>query len=118
MRNFTYRCPKSGHFPPKLGQFFPIFEKGQGRPLPPPPPSSYAPENLCQSLMMPATLLKKETLAQVFSCEFCDISKNTFLQNISGRLLLFYFRKKAPPQMLDRLLNIALLNVLITDHSH
>ena len=24
------------------------------------------------------TLLKKETLAQVFSCEFCEISKNTF----------------------------------------
>ena len=27
----------------------------------------------------PATLFKKEVLAQVFSCEFCDISKNTFL---------------------------------------
>ena len=27
---------------------------------------------------MPATLLKKETLVQVFSCEFCEISKNTF----------------------------------------
>ena len=27
---------------------------------------------------LPATLLKKETLAQVFSCEFCEISKNTF----------------------------------------
>ena len=26
----------------------------------------------------PATLLKKETLAQVFSCEFDEISKNTF----------------------------------------
>ena len=24
----------------------------------------------------PATLLKKETLPQVFSCEFCEISKN------------------------------------------
>ena len=23
--------------------------------------------------------IKKETLAQVFSCEFCEISKNTFL---------------------------------------
>ena len=23
-------------------------------------------------------VLKKETLAQVFSCEFCEISKNTF----------------------------------------
>ena len=24
--------------------------------------------------------IKKESLAQVFSCEFCEISKNTFLQ--------------------------------------
>ena len=28
---------------------------------------------MCQSLF-----LKKETLAQMFSCEFCEISKNTF----------------------------------------
>ena len=28
--------------------------------------------------LRPATSLKKETLAQVFSCEFCEISKNTF----------------------------------------
>ena len=27
---------------------------------------------------MPATLLKKEALAQVFSCEFWGISKKTF----------------------------------------
>ena len=33
-------------------------------------------KNLCQSLR-PATLLKKEPLAQVFFCEFCEISKNT-----------------------------------------
>ena len=32
--------------------------------------------------------IKKETLAQVFSCEFCEISKNIFLQKTSGRLLL------------------------------
>ena len=31
--------------------------------------------------------IKKETLAQVFSCEFCLISKNTFLQNTSVQLL-------------------------------
>ena len=30
-----------------------------------------------------------QSLAQVFFCEFCGISKNTFLQNTSGRLLLF-----------------------------
>ena len=27
---------------------------------------------------MPATLFKKETLTQVFSCEFCEIFKNIF----------------------------------------
>ena len=27
---------------------------------------------------MQANFNKKETLAQVFSCEFCEISKNTF----------------------------------------
>ena len=33
--------------------------------------------------------IKKEILAQVFSCQFCEISKNNFfLQNTSGRLLL------------------------------
>ena len=28
--------------------------------------------------LRPPTLFKKETLAQVVSCEFCEISKNTF----------------------------------------
>ena len=43
-------------------------------------------KHLCQSLffnkkagLRPATLLKEETLAHVLSCEFCEISKNTFL---------------------------------------
>ena len=42
-------------------------------------------KHLCQSLFFnkvaglnPATLLKKETLEQVFSCEFCEISQNIF----------------------------------------
>ena len=49
----------------------------------------------CQSLFLitlqarPATLLKKR-LAHVFSCEFCEISKNTFFTEISGRLLLCF----------------------------
>ena len=34
-------------------------------------------ENICAR--KPATLIKKETLAEVFSHEFCEISKNTFL---------------------------------------
>ena len=32
--------------------------------------------------------IKKESLAQVISFEFCEISKNTVLQNTSGRILL------------------------------
>ena len=46
---------------------------------------SSRPEVLCQSPIFnkiagfkPATLLKKETLAQVFPYEFCEIFKNTF----------------------------------------
>ena len=33
---------------------------------------------MCKSLR-PATLLKKDTLAQVISCKLCEIFKNTFL---------------------------------------
>ena len=37
----------------------------------------------------PGNFIKKESLAQVFSCEFCEIFKNTFLlQNTTERLLL------------------------------
>ena len=43
MINCTHRWPQSGHFPSKLGHFFPIFEKRQGR-TPPFPTFSYAPE--------------------------------------------------------------------------
>ena len=36
-------------------------------------------KHLCQSLLQAArNFIKNETLAQVFSCEFCEISKNTF----------------------------------------
>ena len=48
-------------------------------------------KQLCQSLFFnkvaggACNFIKKESLAQVFSCEFCEISKNTFfLQNASG----------------------------------
>ena len=51
-------------------------------------------KHLCQSLffnevasLRPATLSKK-TLAQVFSCEVCEIFKNTFFTDTFGRLLL------------------------------
>ena len=42
MRNLTQDGHNQGIFFPKFGHFFPIFEKGQGRP-PPLPLSSYAP---------------------------------------------------------------------------
>ena len=51
-------------------------------------------------------------MAQMFSCEFCKISKNTFLtehfffQNNFGRLLLFFF--KAIPGVLDRSVNFSI----------
>ena len=32
--------------------------------------------------------IKKETLAQAFSCEFCEFLRTPFLQNTSERLLL------------------------------
>ena len=39
-------------------------------------------KHLCQSLFFnkvaACNFTQKETLAQVFSCEFCEISKNTF----------------------------------------
>ena len=48
-------------------------------------------KHLYQSLQPKAcNFIKKETLAQMFSCEFWEISKNTFLQNTSGQLLLSF----------------------------
>ena len=41
-------------------------------------------KHLCQSLFF-----KKETLIEVFSCEFCEISKNTFfIEHLWWLLLL------------------------------
>ena len=44
----------------------------------------------------PSTLLKKETLAQVFPCEFCEISRNTFsterLQTTASDNFLTYLK--------------------------
>ena len=47
---------------------------------------------------VPVPFTKNEALEQVFSCEFCEISKNKFLKNTSGRLLLDvtnFFNKQA-----------------------
>ena len=40
------------------------------------------------TLHQACNFVKKEILAQVFSCEFCKILKTPFLQNTSGPLLL------------------------------
>ena len=46
-------------------------------------------ENTCTRVSAETfNFMKQETLAQMFSCEFCEISMNIFLQNTSGRLLL------------------------------
>ena len=45
MKSVTHRWQQSGHFFPKLGNFFPISEKGQGKPPPPLPSPSYAPDD-------------------------------------------------------------------------
>ena len=50
----------------------------------------------CQSLSFnkvtgqACNFIKKRTLTQVFSFEFCESSKNTFLKEHSGRLLPYY----------------------------
>ena len=42
--------------------------------------SQYSQENTCARVSFLIKLQKKETVAQVFSCEFCKISKNAFFQ--------------------------------------
>ena len=50
-----------------------------------------------------ATLLKKETLAQLFSCEFCEISKNTFLTEHLRRLLLIIENSQCEKQLAKKI---------------
>ena len=50
---------------------------------------------LCQSLFfnkVAALIVKKETLAQVFSSEYCEISKNTFFYRTATVVASVYFR--------------------------
>ena len=41
-------------------------------------------------------------MAQVFPCKFCKITKNTFLQNTSGRLLLVTFSLRTLKRKLEK----------------
>ena len=54
-------------------------------------------ENTCARdsflIKLQAYFIKKESLAQVFSFEFCEVSKNTFFRNTSGRLFLLFPHK-------------------------
>ena len=61
-------------------------------------------ENTCArvscliKLQASGNFLKKETLAQVFSCEFCDISKNTFFAEhlrVTASVLYILWEKKS-----------------------
>ena len=67
MRNFTYRWPKLGHFIPKLGHLFAVFEKEQGRP----PPTSYAPG----LLIMIDNFWKIQDHKEIFEEVFTNLSK-------------------------------------------
>ena len=46
-----------------------------------------------EDILEACNVIKKETLAQVFSCEFCEISKNTFsyrTTQVAGSVLALY----------------------------
>ena len=52
--------------------------------------ASFTGKHLLKSLFNKVANLRpyKETSPQVFSCEICEIFRNTYLKNICGRLLL------------------------------
>ena len=55
----------------------------------------------------------KETLAQVFSCEFYEISKNTFLQNASGGCFwMLRFPSRFSKQEMLHMLTIAVRKIV------
>ena len=59
--------------------------------------------------LRPATLLKKETLAQLFSCEFCEISKTTFfIEHLQETAFVILFFNKF------QYLFLAFLNMLVS----
>ena len=70
----------------KLGHFLPIFQKGQGRPSPP-PPSSYAPDSWNIALNSWFILSKLQLLVIVFFA----LGKGTVVCQNNGVLLLGFF---------------------------
>ena len=51
---------------------------------------------LCQSLFFNKVAIKKETLSQVFFCDFCEISRNTFFQNTLWTTASVYIKNVEP----------------------
>ena len=57
--------------------------------------------------------IQKQTLAQVFSCEFYEISKNTFLQNNSGGCFwMLRFPSRFSKQEMLHMLTIAVRKIV------
>ena len=51
-------------------------------------------ENTCTPVAEACNFTKKETLALVFSCEFCEISKNTFFSEQLWATASAYYKTK------------------------
>ena len=66
--------------------------------------------------LSPAILFKKVSLAQVFSCEFCEISKNTFLREHLRWLLLLFDRTLDMDYELSGRKNVCLFGNVIALH--
>ena len=103
MRNLTHRGHRSGHFPSKLGHFFPIFEKVQVRPPPLPPLVTHLILKHCVILtgkhlfwgpflikLQPfkiVTLLEKDS-NMYFLVNMGNLMRTLILKNFVGRLFL------------------------------
>ena len=66
--------------------------------------AKFTAKHLCQSLFFnkvcrpqPCNFIEKETLAQVFSCKFCEISKNTFFTEHLWTTASYVFHLKHQP---------------------
>ena len=55
---------------------------------------SSRPEVFCKEVFLEQNFIKKETLTQAFSCEFCEISKNAFFYrttSVAASVFLYYY---------------------------
>ena len=72
-------------------------------------------EVFCEKDLRPGTLLKKETLALVFSCKCCEISNDAFSYRTSLAAASGYYKQVIPSRRLcyyaECLLRIALLGI-------